>query len=56
MSDWSGNRIEAVEVIGRERAGKIYTRTGQHKGGATVKKYDVALNVPDQPIPLLPTE
>ena len=37
----------------RESRKDIYPH---HKGGKTVKKYNVALDVPEQPIPLLPTE
>jgi hypothetical protein len=51
----AGEKI-VVGVTGRERAGKIYIRAGHHKGGKTVKKYNVELDVPEHPIPLLPTE
>ena len=44
-----------VRVAGRERSCKIYIRSGISKGGKTSQSYDPANDLPNPPIPIIPT-
>jgi hypothetical protein len=44
-----------VGVAGRQRVCKIYVRSGTSKGGKTSQSYDPAKDMPNSPIPIIPT-